>query len=50
MSNIARTTIRKQDGEYVVKAYDANGKRMPEADYFTDDKTDAEQTAKVMVS
>jgi len=51
MSNIASTTIKKHNGgEYIVKAYDANGKRMPEADYFTDDKTDAEQTAKVMVS
>ena len=35
------------DDEYVVKAY-AQGKRYPEADYFTNDKTDAENTAKAM--
>lgn len=46
---IARTTISKQDGEYVVKAYDANGKRMPDADYFTNDKADALATAALMV-
>jgi len=48
MTNITSTTIKKHDGEYIVRAYDANGKRMPEADYFTNSKTDAEQTAKAM--
>lgn len=49
MSRIARTTIRKKDGEYQVLAYDAQGKRMPNADYFTSDKADATATAEAMV-
>ncbi len=36
--------------EWIVRAYNANGKRMPDADYHTDDKADAEATAKVMVN
>jgi hypothetical protein len=36
-------------GEWVVRAYDQHGKRWPEADYHTDDKADAEGTAKLMV-
>lgn len=46
---VTRTTIRKVDGEYVVKAYDQHGKRWPDADYFTNDKADAEGTAEAMV-
>ncbi len=46
---VTRTTIRKVDGEYIVRAYDQHGKRWPEADYFTNDKTDAQQTAALMV-
>lgn len=46
---VVRTTIRKVDGEYIVRAYDQNGKRWPEADYFTNDKADAESTAAAMV-
>lgn len=34
-------------GEYVVKAY-KDGKRYPDADYFTDDKTDALETLKAL--
>lgn len=46
---VARTTIRKDRGEYRVRAYDANNKRMPESDYFTDDKSDAQDTATAML-
>lgn len=45
---IVRTTITRKDGEYVVKAYGEDGKRYPAADYFTDDKADAESTARAM--
>lgn len=46
---IARTTIRRHDGEYHVRAYDQLGKRMPDSDYFTDDQQDAHQTAAAMI-
>ena len=49
MTNIASTKVSKRDGEFIVKAYDANGKRLPDGDYFTNDKDDAEQTAKLMI-
>lgn len=42
---IARTKVKKIDGEYVVQAFDENGKRMQEADYYTSDREDANQTA-----
>jgi hypothetical protein len=45
---ITSTVIVRKDGEYIVKAY-VNGKRYPDGDYFTDDKKDAEGTAKKMV-
>lgn len=45
---VARTSIKKREGEYRVMAWDQFGKRYPEADYFTDDKEDAEDTAKAM--
>jgi hypothetical protein len=48
-NKIARTTIGKVCGEYVVKAYDVMGKRIPAADYFTNCKQDAKDTARVMV-
>ncbi len=44
---ITRTTLHKDSDEYVVRAYGRNG-RLPEADYFTDDKDDAKRTAKLM--
>jgi hypothetical protein len=47
---VVSTRITKKDGEYIVKAYDGNGKRLPSCDYFTTDKGDAEQTARAMVS
>jgi hypothetical protein len=50
---IARTKIstrRNQFGEYVVKAYDSNGSRMPDHDYYTNDKSDAIATAAMMTA
>jgi len=35
--------------EYQVKAYDQDDERMPEADYYTDDREDAHNTACAMV-
>lgn len=47
---VAKTKITKNDyGEYQVKAYDADGNRLENSDYFTDDKADAEATADAMV-
>jgi hypothetical protein len=40
---------RNAYGEYVVKAYDQQGRRYALADYFTDDKADAIATAAAMV-
>jgi len=46
---IARTTIRKNEyNEYVVRAYDANNKRMSSCDYFTNDIDDARDTSRHM--
>ena len=47
---VASTKIVRKNGEYIVKAFDANGQRLPNADYFTTDKDDANGTAKLMVS
>jgi hypothetical protein len=51
-SHIARTTVSKDKGtgEWVVKAYNAHGKRLPNADYFTTSREDAQQTANKMVN
>ena len=38
---------RNEFGEYRVRLY-VDGKAVPEADYFTDDKVDAEETAVAM--
>ena len=45
---ITKTKIVKIDDEYVVRAYNGT-KRVPDADYFTDDRDDAAGTAKAMV-
>lgn len=45
---VGRTRIVKFEGEYIVKVWDTNGVRWPEADYFASDKPDAEQTAAKM--
>ena len=36
--------------EFTVKLFDASGQHMPKSDYFTSDKEDAVETAKVMVA
>lgn len=41
---------RNQWGEWVVRAYTADGKRYPPADYHTNDRADAEGTARAMVT
>lgn len=50
VSRVSLHFVGLETGEYVVRAYDQNGKRYREADYFTTDKTDAIQTAHAMVS
>lgn len=42
------TKIKKEDDEYIVQLF-INGKYQKDADYFTDDKDDAKQTAKAMI-
>lgn len=44
----ATVTKDKETGEYVVKVW-VDGKRREEADYFTNDKQDAQQTAATML-
>lgn len=45
------TTVRivEVNGEWIVRAYDQDGRRWPECDYFTDDVTDAYETADYML-
>lgn len=38
-----------QWGEFHCKAYDQDGKRNPDADYYTDDRQDAEDTRKLIL-
>ena len=45
VSRVVVSSQRNEHGEWVVKAYDQNNKRIPGADYFTNDKNDAEKTA-----
>jgi hypothetical protein len=48
---LSRVTLRKRRnewGEYVVRAYDRDGRRYPDGDYFTDDWEDAVNTAEAM--
>lgn len=52
---VAKTKIERNTewGEYIVRAYDKNGRRMPEADYYTggldvESKLDAINTAAQM--
>lgn len=39
---------RNEYGEYVVKAFDADGSRYPQGDYFTNDWADALATSEAM--
>jgi hypothetical protein len=48
---VGSVSLRKKRnafGEYVVRAYDEDGKRYPPADYYTDDWDDAVSTANLM--
>ena len=49
MSNVERVTIRCRNayGEFVVRAYAYDGKRLPEADYYAHLMTQAAQLAKL---
>ena len=49
---IARVTVPTRptvEREWIVRAYDQHGRRFPEADYFTDNREDAEATAARMI-
>jgi len=49
---VARVTVPTRptvEREWIVRAYDQHGRRFPEADYFTDNREDAEATAARMV-
>lgn len=49
---VGRATVAKRKnewGEYVVRVYDQHGARWSEADYHTDDRTDAIDTAAAML-
>jgi len=49
---VAQAVVSKRKnayGEWVVRAYSADGQRMESADYHTTDKDDAETTAGMMV-
>ena len=48
MRNVASTKIIKRNGEWIVLAFDEEGKHFPEADYFASDKADAVETANRM--
>lgn len=48
-NGIHKATIHKEDDEYRVK-FHKDGKHLQDADYFTDDKADAEGTAKHQVN
>jgi hypothetical protein len=43
-----KTKIVRRLGEWRVQAYDSDGSRIPEADYYTNDRQDALATAKLM--
>ena len=49
---VASTKIvrNRETEEWVVRCYSASGDRLPNADYYTNDKTDAKQTADMIVS
>lgn len=46
---VGKVRVTKVDGEWIVKAWDQNGKRFEEADYFASDRADAEGTARLML-
>lgn len=53
MGNVTKVTLRRKrdgGGDYVIRAYSADGKRLPDCDYFTDDWDDAQSTYAAMCS
>lgn len=46
---IVRTSIKQVCGEFIVRAYGRSGAYLPACDYFTNDKSDAQDTAALMV-
>lgn len=46
---IVRIVKVQETGEWQCKAYDQHNVRWPEADYFTDDKSDAQDTMRAML-
>ena len=47
---VALSHKRNEHGEYVCRAYSADGKRMSECDYHTDDLDDAVATREAMMA
>ena len=47
MEHTIKTTVRKSEGEYVVRLF-LDGTHQPDANYYTDDLDDANITAGVM--
>jgi hypothetical protein len=50
MVRLYGSAIVREDGEWVVMFFDANGRRVPSCDYFTDDVDDAKATAKAEIA
>lgn len=53
MGDVTRVTIRRRRDEFrefVIRAYAADGSRLPDCDYFTDDWDDAQSTYAAMCS
>jgi hypothetical protein len=51
MPIVTRVTLRKRRndwGDYVIRAYGADGKRLSDCDYFTDNWDDAVETLRAM--
>lgn len=49
MKIVTRVVTIKVNDEWINHAYDQSGKRFPAADYYTDDKRDALNTASAMI-
>lgn len=47
---VTRCVIKRVDDEYQVQAFDQGNQRFREADYFTDCREDAHNTARAMVN
>jgi len=49
MTIVAKTKVVHKDDEYIVRAYGADGGRLPDCDYYTDNADDAYVTASYML-